>query len=99
MRGGLPYLRAVWSNQTWTLYAVASPQPVISPPGQVVARDPVSLTLFLPQRGDYVVRVRWSRFVSSSAGCVRPALGGWTMITVDQPGSVKIEGSFLLHHC
>jgi hypothetical protein len=99
VRGGLPYLRAVWSNQTWTLYAVASPRPVISPPGQVVARDPVSLTLFLPQRGDYVVRVRWSRYVSSSIGCVRPAVGGWTMVTVDQADTVKIEGTLTPRHC
>jgi len=99
VRDGLPYLRAVWSNQTWTLYAVASARPVISPPGQVVARDPVSLTLFLPQRGDYVVRVRWSRFVSSSAGCVQPAAGGWTTVTVDQPGTVKIEGTLAPQRC
>jgi hypothetical protein len=49
---GLPNLRPVWSNQIWTLYAVTRPRPVVSPPGQVVARDPVSVTLSLPEPGD-----------------------------------------------
>jgi hypothetical protein len=35
VRGGLPYLQAVWSDQTWTLYAVTNPRPVISPPGRL----------------------------------------------------------------
>jgi hypothetical protein len=78
---------------------VTNPRPVISPPGQVVARDPVSLTVSLPEPGEYVVRVRWSRFVSASSGCVRPAEGGWSEVVVQQPGTVKIEGSLLPRYC
>ena len=99
VRSELPYLRAVWSDQTWTLYAVANPRPVISSPGQVVARDPVSLTVSLPEPGEYVVRVRWSRFVSASNGCMRPSEDGWSAVVVEQPGTVKIEGSLLPRHC
>jgi hypothetical protein len=99
VRSELPYLRAVWSDQTWTLYAVANPRPVISSPGQVVARDPVSLTVSLPEPGEYVVRVRWSRFVSASNGCMRPTEDGWSAVVVEQPGTVKIEGSLLPRHC
>ncbi len=54
VRHGLPYLQSVWSNRTWTLYAVTNPQPVISSPGQVVARDAVSLEVSLPEPGEYV---------------------------------------------
>jgi hypothetical protein len=99
VRSGLPYLRAVWSNETWTLYAVTNPRPVISPPGQVVARDPVSLTVSVPKPGEYVVRVRWSRYLTASAGCMRPAEGGWSAVVVQQPGIVKIEGSLAPRHC
>ena len=99
VRSELPYLRAVWSDQTWTLYAVTNPRPVISPPGQVVARDPVSLTVSLPKPGEYVVRVRWSRFVSASSGCVRPTEDGWSVVVVQHPSTVKIEGSLLPRHC
>ena len=99
VRHGLPYLQAVWSNQTWTLYAVANPRPVISPPGQVIARDAVSLTVSVPEPGEYVVRVRWSRYLTASNGCMRPTEDGWSTIVVEHPGTAEIEGSFAPRHC
>jgi hypothetical protein len=99
VRGGLPYLQAVWWDRTWTLYAVANPRPVISPPAQIVARDAVSLTVSLPEPGEYVVRVRWSRYLTTSNGCVQPTGDGWSMIVVEQPGTAKIAGSLAPRHC
>jgi hypothetical protein len=99
VRGGLPYLQEVWSNPTWTLYAVVNPRPVISSTGQVIGRDGASLTVSVPEVGEYVVRVHWSRYLSTSAGCVRPAAGGWTTLVVEQPGTAKIKGSPLPRHC
>jgi hypothetical protein len=99
VRQGLPYLQPVWWNQTWTLYAVANPRPLISPPGQVIARDAVSLTASLPEPGEYVVRVRWSRYLTASNGCMRPTDDGWSMIVVERPGMTKIQGSLAPHHC
>ena len=99
VRRALPYLKPVWSDRTWTLYAVTNPRPVVSPPGQVVARDGVSMTVSLPDPGDYVVRVRWSPYLSASSGCMRPAEGGWSMVVAEQPGTVKIHGSWRARHC
>lgn len=99
VRRGLPYLQPVWWNRTWTLYAVANPQPVISPPGQIIARDAVSLTAFLPKPGEYAVRVRWSRYLSASNGCMRPAEGGWSTVVVEHPGPVTLEGNLAPRHC
>jgi hypothetical protein len=99
VRSGLPYLEEVWSNPSWTLYAVTNPRPVISSPGRAVGRDGVSLTVSLPEAGEYVVRVHWSRYLSTSAGCVRPAEGGWTTLVAEQPGTAKIKGSLLPRHC
>jgi hypothetical protein len=98
-RGFLPYLRPVWWDATWTLYAVKRPQPVVPLPGRVLARDAVSLTLSLPSPGQYLLRVRWSRYLSASDGCVRPAEDGWSTVVVDRPGTVKIEGSWTPRHC
>jgi hypothetical protein len=95
----LPYLSPVWSDRTWTLYAVTNPRPVISSPGRVIARDPVSLTLSLPEPGEYSVRVHWSRYLSVSNGCVKPAPDGWSVVVVQDPGTVKIKGSLAPHHC
>ena len=99
VRGGLPYLQAVWWNQNWTLYAVANPRPVISYPGRVIARDPVSITVSLPQPGEYVLRVRWSRYLSASEGCIRPTADGWSTVVVGRSDTVKIEGSLTARHC
>jgi hypothetical protein len=99
LRHGLPYLQKVWSNQTWTLYAVTNPKPVIAPPGQVVGRDAASLTVSLPESGAYVVRVRWSRYLTASNGCMQPTEDGWSMIVVEHPGTAEIEGSLAPRHC
>jgi hypothetical protein len=99
IRGGLHYLRPAWSDRTWTLYAVTEPQAVVSPPGRLVARDEVSLTVELPEPGEYRLRVRWSRFLSASAGCVRPAPGGWSVLVVEQAGTTTVEGSITPRHC
>ena len=99
VRRGLPYLQAEWSDREWTLYAVTNPRPVISSPGRVIARDPVSLTVALPEPGEYVVRVRWSRYMSASDGCVRPTEDGWSVLVVEDSGTVTIEGSLAPRHC
>jgi hypothetical protein len=99
VRDGLPYLQAVWSDQTWTLYAVTNARPVISPPGRVTARGPVSLTVSVPEPGEYDVRVHWSRYLSASNGCIRPTEDGWSTLAVEHPGTVKIEGSLTPRHC
>jgi hypothetical protein len=99
VRGGLPYLQTVWWDKTWTLYAVTKPRPVISFPGQLINRGPVSLTVSLPEPGEYVVRLRWSRYLTASNGCMRPTEDGWSMVVVERPGTAKIEGSLLPRHC
>jgi hypothetical protein len=99
VRSGLPYLQAVWWDRTWTLYAVANPQPVISRPAKVVDRDAVSLTVSVPEPGEYLVRVHWSRYVSASNGCMRPTEDGWSVLVVEHPGTVTIEGSLAPRHC
>jgi hypothetical protein len=99
VRNGLPYLQAVWWDRNWTLYAVTNPRPVIASPGRVIARDPDSLTVSLPEAGEYSVRVRWSRYLSASDGCMRPTKDGWSEVVVQRSGIVKIEGSLAPRHC
>ena len=99
VRHGLPYLKALWSNQNWTLYAVTNPTPVIAAPGRVVARDAVSLTVSLPDPGEYLVRLRWSRYLTASIGCMRPTEDGWSVIVVEHPGTAKIDGSLAPRRC
>jgi hypothetical protein len=99
VRSGLPYLQPVWWHRNWTLYAVTNPRPVIASPGRVIARGPGSLTVSLPESGEYSVRVRWSRYLSASDGCMRPTRDGWSEVVVQHSGIVKIEGSLTPRHC
>ena len=99
VRAGLPYLQPVWSDAVWTLYAVADPRPVVSAPGHVAARDDTSLTVQLPEPGQYEVRIHWSRFVNASAGCVRESPDGWTTVVVTRASRVTLDGSLFPRRC
>jgi hypothetical protein len=99
VRSGLPYLRPVWSDQTWTLYQVEDPTPVVSAPGWLRSRDAVSLTLDLPAAGTYDLKVRWSRWLSASTGCLQPGPGGWSQVIVEQPTTMRIASGITPPRC
>jgi hypothetical protein len=48
---GLPYLREIWSNAHWRLYAVDRPMPIISAPARVLRMGDTGLTLTVPRAG------------------------------------------------
>lgn len=60
----LPYLTEVWHNHDWTLYQVADPQPLVSPPAQLVKFDAAELVVNLPAPATVTVRVPWSRWLT-----------------------------------
>jgi hypothetical protein len=62
--GGLPYLRQVWSNADWTLFAVRRPTPLVSPPATVVAFDAAEIAISTPRPGAFVIRVADSPWLS-----------------------------------
>ncbi|HEY9379006.1 MAG TPA: hypothetical protein VIQ02_18165 [Jiangellaceae bacterium] len=99
VRSGLPYLRPVWADQTWTLYQVDDPTPVVSPPGRLLSRDAVSLTLDLPTAGNYDLKVHWSRWLSVSTGCLEPGPSGRTRIVVERAATVRVASSLTAQGC
>ncbi|MGW2624795.1 hypothetical protein [Micromonospora taraxaci] len=101
IRAGLPYLREVWRDTTWRLYAVADPTPLVGAPGQLVASDRGSVRLTAAP-GDVPVRVRWSRWLSLTGpdGCVRPGADGWTEVRVRAAGDYTISSDLApAKHC
>ncbi|MEU7947862.1 hypothetical protein AB0C50_24535 [Micromonospora taraxaci] len=101
IRAGLPYLREVWRDTTWRLYAVADPTPLVGAPGQLVASDRGSVRLTAAP-GDVPVRVRWSRWLSLTGpdGCVRPGADGWTEVRVRAAGDYTISSDLTpAKHC
>jgi hypothetical protein len=104
IRAGLPYLRPVWSNEHWQLYAVRGTPGLISqprePPGQggrdrLIALRPSSATIAAPHGGPVLVRVHYTRYWTVIAGdaCVERR-GDWTLVHVRDPGRIEISARF-----
>jgi hypothetical protein len=87
IRGGLPFLRPVWSDEHWALYAVEPAD---------AGRDPVTLTdlgadrfeITAERPGSYLVGLRYSPYfkVVGGEGCVGRD-GQWTRVEVGEPAS------------
>ncbi|HVS67879.1 MAG TPA: hypothetical protein VHE56_04970 [Mycobacteriales bacterium] len=83
IRGGLPYLRMIWHNADWQLYAVTDPAPLVervpdhAPPvassAEVLAADDTGLTFDVFAPGRYLVRLTWSPYLVASGGHVSRA--------------------------
>ena len=61
---GLGYLRQVWSNPSWRLYAVSHPTPLADPPAVVTHFDAAEVELYMPRAGTVVVRIPESPWLS-----------------------------------
>ncbi|HWC26411.1 MAG TPA: hypothetical protein VG474_07505 [Solirubrobacteraceae bacterium] len=90
---GLPYLREVWRDAHWRVFAVSRPRPLAQGAAARATLDAGAVTLHAPRAGDVLVRVhhtRWWRIASGRA-CVRPAPGAMTLVRVRAPGTVRIR--------
>jgi hypothetical protein len=96
--GGLAYLNRIWSDPTWTLYAVAHPTPILPPPWRIAEADQANLVIDVPTPGTGIIRVRWSPYLvaePASGGDAIP-LGrdpyGWSRFTAPLPGRYVLHG-------
>jgi hypothetical protein len=91
---GLPYLRPLWHDAHWRVFAVRKAAPLVA--GS--ARGPIELSadgfaLTARRAGSAVVRVRHSRWWRVTAGraCVERGPGGMTRVRVTAPGTVRVQ--------
>src|SRR5213076_3204922 len=79
-----PYLRPIWSNAHWRLFAVQHAAPLLTGPGRLVAQTPDAFTLYARRAGRFVMKLRYSPYwaITSGRGCVSSAPGGWTRVTL-----------------
>jgi hypothetical protein len=98
IRGGLPYLRAVFQSRHWRVYAVLSAVPLASGPGRLTALGHDYFSLWADSPGRFLVRVRFTRYLTLTrgSGCVGPAPGGWTSVVAGAPGAVIVGARFSL---
>jgi hypothetical protein len=98
IRRGLPFLREVFASRHWRIFAVSSPTPLVSGPGQLTALGHDTFALHAAAPGNFVVRVHYTRYwgVLDGEACVGSAPGGWTSVSVAAPGTVLIAARFSL---
>jgi hypothetical protein len=98
IRAGLPYLREVFASAHWRIFRVLSATPLASGPGRMTSLGEDSFTLRASAAGRFVVRLHFTRYwtVTGGSGCVAPAPGGWTAVSVRTPGTVAVSASFSL---
>lgn len=61
---GLPYLKAIWSNADWRLFAVDSPVPLADPPATVERADEGELTIHVKKAGRVLIRIPYSPWLA-----------------------------------
>ncbi len=96
--GRVPGLREVWRGGHWRLYRLSGAQPLATPPVRVTDVRLDGLTLTTPRPATSVVRVRFTSYwaVTSGAGCVGRAPGGWTRVRLTRPGEAVLGIRFAL---
>jgi hypothetical protein len=96
IRRGLPYLRVVFESRHWTVYAVRDPTPLLEGPGRLTSLGHDSFALRALAPGRFIVRVRFTRYWTLAAGDghVSEAPGGWTYVTANAPGPLRIAARF-----
>ena len=92
---GLPYLREVWHDRHWRVFAVARPAALASARGGAASArlSADGVTLHAARAGSVLVRVHFTRWwrVTRGRGCVRPGAGGMTRVTLPAAGTVRLQ--------
>jgi hypothetical protein len=99
VRDGLPYLREVWHDPHWRVFAVDGARPLATGAARVTALGGESVRLAASRTGDVDLRVRFTPYwrIVEGRGCVgEGAEGGWTRVRVDAPGTVVLRAQFAL---
>jgi hypothetical protein len=93
IRGGLSFLRLVFTAPHWRIYAVLGAQPLVQGPGHLVSIRPAGFTLLAAQAASFLVRIHYTPYwhISSGTADLGEAPGGWTRITAVRPGAIVVS--------
>jgi hypothetical protein len=88
------YLREVWRDAHWRVYAVDRPA-TLARGARVTALGVDSVTLDVPRPGGVLLRVRWTPYwrLAAGRGCVLP-VGDWTALQLRAAGRVEVRTGF-----
>ncbi|MGC5343569.1 MFS transporter [Streptomyces sp. DT171] len=64
VRQGQPYLKEIWGDENWQLYAVDRPVPLADPPATVDRAGAGELTIHVKSAGRVLIRIPYSRWLA-----------------------------------
>jgi hypothetical protein len=94
--GDATYLREVWHDDNFRVYAVSDPTPLASG-ARVTALDADRVDLTTTRAGTVSLRIRWSPYwhLTRGSGCVVKH-GDWTDVRLTSSGPARISAGFSL---
>ena len=98
VRGGLAYLRPVWRDGSYEVFAVRDAVPLASG-ARVSELTADSVDLDAASAGRVVVRVRFTPYwqLTQGSGCVSATADGWTEVRLTTAGRARLETRFALN--
>jgi hypothetical protein len=93
LRGGRSGLHAVLRTSQLTIYAVPSPQPLVTgpAPARVLSLSQNGVRLSLERPGSYRLAIRYSAYWQANGVCIAPGKDGMTTITTGRAGVVDLD--------
>lgn len=101
IEGGLDYLRPVWRNVHWRVFAVVDPAPIAQGVAHATTLSADGFAFTAAKAGDAFVRVRHTRWwtVTQGDACVAEAADGMTRVRVRHPGTIRIQARLSSSSC
>lgn len=98
IEAGLPYLRPVFHSRHWRVYEVLGAWPLASGPGRLTWLGHESFALQARRAGSFLVRERYTRYwtVTAGEGCVSEGREGFTRVRAARAGRVVVTARFSL---
>jgi hypothetical protein len=92
------YLQLVYSDELWRVFAVESPQAMVTGPATLTAIDADSFALDVEERSSVVVNVTFSPwFTVTGNACVTSDEAGRTVVTASAAGAVTVRATWGTH--
>ncbi|MFJ9753100.1 hypothetical protein [Streptomyces chartreusis] len=64
VESGQPYLKEIWTNTHWKLYAVEDPVPLAEKPAMIKSATAAELTVIMPSAGTVLLRIPYSPWLA-----------------------------------